>query len=243
MIEKPAKPLRTCRVCGLEAYTEENLKLFRVAKTKPYGRCTICKTCQTEWNKRYYQNNRKKIDERKREYAKAHPEKMKAISKKSGKKYREANKEKIRERQRKYNEANSEKVKKRFVKRRRAHPFLFAARRLKTRCKHSGIDFDLELEWFRQRWEECGGICLMTGVKMKKIGDSNDPYTMSADRIDPKKGYTKDNVRLVSRWYNWVRNNWGDKFTLEMCQRVVECNVISNSPLICVESSPQQSSH
>ena len=236
MAERLAKPLRTCRVCGLEAYTEEDLKSFKVDKTRPYGRNTICKICQTELSKKYYQNNREKIDEQKRKYAKAHPEKAKEIAKKSGKKYREANREKIRERQRKYNETNREMLNERVVKRRHDHPFLFAARRLKTRCRHSGTAFDLEPDWYRQRWEECGGICPMTGIKMKKIGDSNDPYTMSVDRIDPNKGYTKENTRLVCLWYNRARNNWGDKFTLKMCQQVAERNVISNSPLKCVES-------
>lgn len=39
------KPLRTCRVCGLEAWTQENLKNFSKEPRKPYGRDTLCKNC------------------------------------------------------------------------------------------------------------------------------------------------------------------------------------------------------
>ncbi|GAH01609.1 unnamed protein product, partial [marine sediment metagenome] len=69
---------------------------------------------------------------------------------------------------------------------------------------------------------ECKGICQMTGIKMKLRSSYNDPYTMSLDRINPDKGYIKDNIRIVSVWYNLSRGNWGDEFTLEMCQRVIE---------------------
>jgi len=62
----------------------------------------------------------------------------------------------------------------------------------------------------------------MTGVSMIKKSYVNDPFAMSVDRIDPNKGYIKGNIRLVSRWYNIARSNWGDKFVLEMCQRVIK---------------------
>ena len=60
------------------------------------------------------------------------------------------------------------------------------------------------------------------GNQNEKIIKPSDPLGKSIDRIDPEKGYTKDNVRLVSYWYNRTRNNWGDKLTVEMCQRVAE---------------------
>ena len=38
-------PLRVCRVCGLEAYMEDDLKLFKKRTGYPYDRLTICKKC------------------------------------------------------------------------------------------------------------------------------------------------------------------------------------------------------
>lgn len=38
-------PLRKCHICGLEAWTEENLENFTKDKKSPHGRTTICKKC------------------------------------------------------------------------------------------------------------------------------------------------------------------------------------------------------
>lgn len=41
-------PLRVCRVCGLKAYTENDLQLFKKRTGYPYDRLTICKDCNNK---------------------------------------------------------------------------------------------------------------------------------------------------------------------------------------------------
>ncbi len=41
------KPLRRCRVCGLEAYIDQDLELFKKRTGYPYNRLTICKSCNS----------------------------------------------------------------------------------------------------------------------------------------------------------------------------------------------------
>lgn len=137
-----------------------------------------------------------------------------------GNKWREDNLEYSKDYERNYRESHSEE----FRTYRKANPIKFTIINIKGRSKRKGFDFNLDEEYLAQLWDECEGICLRTGVQMNKTSGKNDPYSMSVDRINPEKGYTKENVRLVSLWYNRVRSNWGDKFTLEMCQRVVEHN-------------------
>ena len=48
------KPLRKCRDCGLEAYTESELKQFVIAKNAPYMRTTWCKKCHNIYQKNKY---------------------------------------------------------------------------------------------------------------------------------------------------------------------------------------------
>ena len=43
-----SKPLRKCKFCGLEAYTEQDLELFVRDKDKPYHRGYTCKACRNE---------------------------------------------------------------------------------------------------------------------------------------------------------------------------------------------------
>ncbi len=55
------KPLRKCRTCGLEAWTEDDLELFAKAKKNKYGRRNQCKKCfaadATEYRKRRWDDH------------------------------------------------------------------------------------------------------------------------------------------------------------------------------------------
>jgi len=62
---KTTDTLRTCRRCGLEANTEEELELFHKQKTNngilvPYGRENYCKNCRNEYNRKYRKENKLK---------------------------------------------------------------------------------------------------------------------------------------------------------------------------------------
>jgi len=105
---------------------------------------------------------------------------------------------------------------------RKNKPFEYTVKLLKSRSKKKGYDFDLTADYLKKIAHECDYICPMTGFKMLQGLKRNNPFSMSIDRINPDKGYTKENVRLVAYCYNLARSNWGDDFTLEMCQRVVE---------------------
>jgi 5-methylcytosine-specific restriction endonuclease McrA len=43
-----SEPLRKCRVCGLEAWTTEELELFQKEKSCLYGRAQICRKCKSQ---------------------------------------------------------------------------------------------------------------------------------------------------------------------------------------------------
>ena len=131
------------------------------------------------------------------------------------------------ERRREYYQLNREKIAKAqreyFRKYRKIKPLQYALTNIKGKSKKNGLNFDLDLEYLRQLWDDCGGICSITGVLMTlRNSGHNNPYSMSIDRIVPERGYIKGNVRLVSLWYNRTRSNWGDQFVIEMCQRVID---------------------
>lgn len=48
-----SEPLRVCRVCGLEAWTDKELEPFREDKRKLYGRDAICKTCSNKQHREW----------------------------------------------------------------------------------------------------------------------------------------------------------------------------------------------
>ena len=100
-------PLRVCRDCGVEAYTEEDLELFVYDKTSKYSRQNICIKCGKEWQRKYREENHERITERQRKYREEHPEKIKEHQRK----HRETNREKIAKRERKYREDHHERIK------------------------------------------------------------------------------------------------------------------------------------
>lgn len=52
-----SKPLRKCRVCGLEAWTEDDLERFVKNKGDSHGRKNLCKKCDNDRAREWRKNN------------------------------------------------------------------------------------------------------------------------------------------------------------------------------------------
>ena len=89
----------------------------------------------------------------------------------------------------------------------------------KKRAKNKGIKFSLDLKHLQRALNETDGRCWVSGVVFKPDhkGFFRNPYRPSFDRIDSKKGYTPDNVRIVAYCVNAAMNEWG----LEVFETIV----------------------
>lgn len=81
----------------------------------------------------------------------------------------------------------------------------------KKSARKSGVSFDLDREWFRERLD--AGICEMSGLSFD-LGQRRGPNTPSVDRIDPKGAYTKKNCRIVLWWVNRALSDLGEEYCL-----------------------------
>ncbi len=89
-------------------------------------------------------------------------------------------------------------------------------------------EFNLDLEYIKNLWEQQNGICPLTGVKLilPKGTDNTDawieknPYNASLDRINNDYGYIQGNVRFISEMANYARNTFSDDQLIEFCQQV-----------------------
>ena len=72
----------------------------------------------------------------------------------------------------------------------------------KKKLKKRGIDTSSEMcaAVLQNMFRMSRGYCAATGVKF--VCDANSPRMFSLDRINPNKGYTIDNVWLVTDSYN-----------------------------------------
>lgn len=79
----------------------------------------------------------------------------------------------------------------------------------RTRAKNRSLDFDLDdyVAEIQQRIDS--GVCEITGVPF--CLDPGRRYNSpSIDRIDPAKGYTYDNIRVVLNLVNAAMGDWGE---------------------------------
>ena len=95
------------------------------------------------------------------------------------------------------------------------------------RARKKGLDFNLDLDWLLTKLENQNFRCAITGLKFFEHYSGPallSPYTPSIDRIEATKGYTKDNVRIVTFGANTMLHDWGDdvlkKFSRRTLRRV-----------------------
>lgn len=75
-----------------------------------------------------------------------------------------------------------------------------------------GLMFALTREDIKPMLDRAGWMCAVTGVEFTLEKFSNRlPFAPSIDRIDSKKGYTRDNCRIVCVAANYAMNVWGDE--------------------------------
>lgn len=86
--------------------------------------------------------------------------------------------------------------------------------RIKARSKKTNIEFNLDIDDI-----VIPEFCPVLGIKLvRNYGSGFHPDSASVDRIDPKKGYTKDNVRIISARANLLKSD----ATVEELEKVLE---------------------
>ena len=77
----------------------------------------------------------------------------------------------------------------------------------KSRAFQKGWDFDLDYKYLTELYNKQKGKCYYTNLKMKYKKGPKTFDTMSLDRIDSSKGYTKDNVVLCLNCINMLKSD------------------------------------
>lgn len=178
-----------------------------------------------------YRENRDEILRKRKEYYEANADKC-AVAMKE---YRERTKETRQKREREYREANREKRqaqrKEYYWKHREqqllkaklsavARPWRNMLQAAKERAAKKGVPFSLSDAWMRQNWT---GRCALTGIEFGNTGKGPSRFSPSVDRIDPAKGYTPDNCRIILNRLNSLKgDDPNDDFMLELARLLVK---------------------
>jgi hypothetical protein len=94
--------------------------------------------------------------------------------------------------------------------------------KLASRAKSSytrGLNCYLDKDDLIGLYIEQNGLCALSGFKLT-FGMGNVPTHVSVDRIDSGKDYTLDNVQLVCRVVNIMKNDQDQRQFVKWCKRV-----------------------
>lgn len=94
---------------------------------------------------------------------------------------------------------------------------------IRWRCGQKNIPFDLNLEYLENLYEKQQGRCSISNKAMtfgRSVG--RQKTAAGVDRIIPKKGYTKENIRFVCDGVNMMRNDMNDKELECWCIDIIE---------------------
>lgn len=72
--------------------------------------------------------------------------------------------------------------------------------RAKMNARRKKIEFNITFEDIFEKIEK--GYCEVTNIPFEYTGVRYNPFAPSIDKIDPTKGYTKDNIQVVCLIYN-----------------------------------------
>lgn len=94
-------------------------------------------------------------------------------------------------------------------------PFKCRATKLKAKCKHELIRYNLTSEYLESIWT---GKCPVFKKPILFNKNRNYEFHAELDRINPKKGYIKGNVVWLSRKANRLKNNAKPKELVKLAE-------------------------
>lgn len=169
----------------LRQWRERNLEEIK-AKQKAY--CAENKERRAAVNKARYEAKREELLAQMREHRANNRERINQ----QAREYRAANKERLAaEARRRYHATKAAKAKNSLVA------------GAKRRAQEKGLDFDLTVDGLT--WPD---TCPVLGITLTYNGaESTRDTRASLDRIDCTKGYTMDNVRVISQRANRIKSD------------------------------------
>ena len=97
--------------------------------------------------------------------------------------------------------------------------------RTKARAERKGLPFDLDINWMHERLQQG---CALTRLpfdltlNLQRGKGSGHPLAPSVDRIEPARGYVKDNCRVVFWGLNALKGAGTDEHAMFLARALVE---------------------
>jgi hypothetical protein len=97
----------------------------------------------------------------------------------------------------------------------------------KSRARRKGLECEEDLAgWALATMDARGHLCLLSGVpfSLEALGHgaAPRPYAPSIDRIDARRGYTADNIRIICWAANLLLGTWGDQPAMKVATGIAQ---------------------
>lgn len=101
--------------------------------------------------------------------------------------------------------------------------------RIKKAATKKNLEFDLTKDYLNELYEKQNGRCALTKIPIKiNFGNQATGSTASLDRINPQKGYTKDNVQFLHVDVNYMKNVFSQEYFIYICNLITDNNERTN---------------
>lgn len=178
--------MKTCKKCNKLKDTCE----FHAHKHTKDGINSWCISCVKESSRLYYEANRDKVNARAKQWQKDNAEKARAKSNA----WKAKNRDQARQAEKEYRQTFNGKA-------------VNLTRSAKKRSIEFGWSFDLDKDFVIDLLTTTP-VCPLLGIQLNlNSGIGIQPDSPSLDRIDSTKGYTKDNVKIISWRANQIKSN------------------------------------
>lgn len=115
-------------------------------------------------------------------------------------------------------------------------------KQMRRRAMGKNIPFDISAEDVREMYKQQEGRCFYTGVP---FGDIGHDTTMSIDRVNNQRGYTRDNIVLCCIWVNVMKADYPLEEFLSRIKAIANRipKIVANSPTLDHINAPHYGSN
>ena len=205
--------MKICFKCN----TKKPLNDFHIDKSKPDGRRIYCKTCCAKQSKKEYNQNQLQHIERAKLYREQHKNDPDYIKKRreESRRYQIEHADEVRERILKNRTKLLERRRELRATKHMEQPEYFLLEASKDRARKKGLPNTLTLSDIK-----IPNCCPVLGIPLKPGEGKPIAHSPSIDRIDNSKGYTPDNIVVVS----WRVNDLKKNASIEELEKIVNYN-------------------
>lgn len=102
-------------------------------------------------------------------------------------------------------------------------PYSWFSRYFERKRKRKPMTGSISIQDVHEMWEKQNRKCALSGVDIG-FAPTGNVHTCSIDRIDSMKNYSIENIQLVHKDVNLMKNKFDNEYFIELCKKIADEN-------------------